>query len=149
MEERDWYQISLKLIIKNKENKILGLKSLGGGMFRGKFDLPGGRINADEIHEPFTSIVAREVLEELGSFRYDIDPSPVAISKAEFPDYPGMNGKTFRVLYIFFGADYVSGDFKISDEHSGFEWLDLSAINIMEKFAPPEMALTTGQAQYL
>ena len=48
-DKRDWYQVSLKLILKNKKGEVLVLKTLETGNFAGYHDLPGGRIDTDEF----------------------------------------------------------------------------------------------------
>ena len=58
----------------------------------GQGDLPGGRINKDEIHRPFTENLAREVQEELGSLRYRLYPEPIFV----FPHFVFSNA--FRKL---------------------------------------------------
>jgi hypothetical protein len=33
--------------------------------------------------------------------------------------------KDLHVLYVFFEANLVNGEIMISDEHDGFEWIDI------------------------
>lgn len=40
----------------------------------------------------------------------------------------------FIVIYLFFEAEYVKGEVKISDEHTGFVWLDFSKIQLEKYF---------------
>lgn len=59
------YYVGLKILLSNKEGKVLMLKSHSntGGKF---WDLPGGRINKAEHKTPLAKIIAREVAEEIG-----------------------------------------------------------------------------------
>ena len=59
--EKDFYQISLKLLLKNDVNEILALKAVDSGRFAGFYDLPGGRIDVDEFRTDFGEILAREI----------------------------------------------------------------------------------------
>ena len=42
--DNDFYQISLKVILKNDKGEMLALGGAVGGVFEGFHDLPGGRI---------------------------------------------------------------------------------------------------------
>ena len=53
--------VSLKLILKNAEGKVLALEAQGNGPMADYYDLPGGRIDEDEIEVPFTKIFEREI----------------------------------------------------------------------------------------
>ncbi|MFH1315719.1 MAG: hypothetical protein ABIH67_04990, partial [Candidatus Uhrbacteria bacterium] len=39
-----------------------------------------------------------------------------------------------HVLYVFFEAVYHGGDIKISNEHEGHDWLDLTGANLEDLF---------------
>ncbi|MBU4511826.1 NUDIX domain-containing protein [Patescibacteria group bacterium] len=126
---RDFYQISLKLILKNKEGKILALKADDGGSYAGFYDFPGGRIDTDEFETPFSEIIKREAEEEIGEVEFKLKLQPVAIGRHLIPAHLASAGKEIRVLYVFFEAEYVSGEVKISPEHTGYDWFDLSKEN--------------------
>ena len=66
LKEKDFYQVSLKALIKNQEGKVLALKAVDTGSFAGFYDLPGGRIDMDEFHTAYIDILKREIAEELG-----------------------------------------------------------------------------------
>ena len=66
------FQVSLKLILKNKKGEILALKLPKTSSMAGYCDLPGGRINADEINMPPEKIIKRESLEEIGKVKYSL-----------------------------------------------------------------------------
>jgi len=133
--EKDFYQISLKVFLKNKEGKILALKAVDKGSFAGFYDLPGGRIDTDEFTTPYTEILKREIAEELGDgVEVNINPSPVAIGRHLIPAHLTRAARDLRVLYVFFEATLVDGEIQVSDEHQGQEWLDFSAINPKEYF---------------
>jgi len=61
------YQVALKIFLRNGRN-VLFLKD-----DKGKWDLPGGRIDTVESKVPLEKILAREVGEELGrKVKYDL-----------------------------------------------------------------------------
>ena len=126
MANHDLYQISLKVFLKNKAGEILILKSNKDGSYAGFYDVPGGRIDADEFSVSFEKIVKRELEEEIGSIDYKLNPKPAAISRYLLPAKFNRSKKDIHVLYIFFEAQYENGDIKISDEHEDHLWLNLS-----------------------
>lgn len=140
--EKALYQISLKVLLRNTKGEILLLKALDGGVFHGFYDLPGGRIDVDELALDTEAILKRELLEEIGNIDFKLYPSPVSIVRHTFT----KPHKEISVLYIFFEADYLSGDVKISDEHSDHLWIKLDSIEPKEYFAN---FLVSGVEMYL
>lgn len=133
MTERDFYQISLKLILKNNQEEILILKALDDGVFAGHYDLPGGRIDYNEFDTDFLSILKRELLEEIGNVEVVIDDKPVALGRAELLKV-GPNGKRIRILYVIFEGDYQGGEIVISNEHKDYKWVNLKKIKLEDYF---------------
>lgn len=123
------FMISLKLLMKNKNNEYLLLKSPNDmpGWF-GKYDLVGGRINDNEINIDFHKLIDREVKEEIGKkIKYKLRKDPVALGKYQFKD-----GRC--ILYILFEAKYLSGKIKISNEHVDYIWTKLNSKNAHKYF---------------
>lgn len=131
----DFYQISLKPLLLNGDNKILALKAVDNGTFSGFYDLPGGRIDTDEFNVPFTEILKREVKEEIGDININIAPDLVAYGrKVILAEHTASKEKDIHVLYLFFQGYYLGGNIRISKEHTGHEWLDLNDIKLEEHF---------------
>jgi 8-oxo-dGTP diphosphatase len=124
--EKDFYQISLKVIVKNDNSEILLLNADPKGSFAGFYDFPGGRIDNDEFNTPFFDIIKREILEEVGNIKFVLSSKPVAVGRHLIPASMTKNGSDIHILYLFFEAKYVSGDINISNEHIGFKWADFS-----------------------
>ncbi|MCX6792694.1 MAG: NUDIX domain-containing protein [Candidatus Falkowbacteria bacterium] len=134
MPEKDLYQVSLKLILKNDQGEILILKSLDdNGVFSGFYDLPGGRIDDNEFNIDFTDILKREVAEEIGEVKVSIVNKPVALGRAQSHRL-NSRGTYSRVLYVFFEADYHAGDITISEEHLAYKWIKLDDVKIEDYF---------------
>lgn len=125
MPKKDFYQVSLKVILKNNKDEILVLNADPKGSYAGYYDLPGGRIDDNEFTIPYAQIIQREILEELGNAKISVNPKPVAIGRHLIPAAMSAEKKDLHVFYVFFEANLISGDIKISDEHIGFRWINL------------------------
>lgn len=112
--------VSLKLFFK-KGNKILVLKEADTGFF----DVPGGRIDENEINLPIQKALKREIQEELGAdIKYKISNLDPVVVYRRFKNL----GKD-RAFIIIFEAKYLSGNIKLSFEHESYEWIDPSKFN--------------------
>ncbi len=135
IDNREFYHVSLKAIVKNSEGKVLILKAAEVGTFSGYYDFPGGRIDKDEFKTPMIDILQREVLEEVGDVEVSINPVPVGVGRhLIFSKFTATKEKDIPVLYLFFEASYIKGDAIISSEHSGIEWVDLENIDLEKYF---------------
>ena len=129
------FQASLKILLRDTRGRYLILKSQSTSRyFHGKYDLPGGRINKNEMRVDFHKLINREIKEELGGVKYKLRPDPVSLSKYRFP-------WEAERLYILFEAGYISGRIKISDEHISFKWVKLNRQNITKLFHPALLQL--------
>src|SRR3989338_8385412 len=110
------FQISLKVLIKNRTGQVLLLHSLPSDSWMGKYDLPGGRINTTKLPADYRKTIVSELREEIGqNVRYALDMNPVAIGsrtrkRAGKPD--------INFFYVLFQAAYQHGTIMVSDEHS-------------------------------
>ena len=132
--EKDFYQVSLKLLLKNKKGEILALKGIDNGSYAGYYELPGGRIDTDEFRIDFIEILKREALEEMGNSDFKINPKPVAIGRHLVPASMTSLHKDTHILIVFFEAEYFGGDIKISDEHLDHKWFNLKEIDLEKYF---------------
>jgi 8-oxo-dGTP diphosphatase len=121
------FSLSAKVVIRDKEGRCLLLKrSMSSKGNPGKWDLPGGKVDAGESLEEG---LLREVREEGGltiSLR-----SVLGAAESESP--------TKRVAYLIFEGRLVSGKVRLSDEHDDFIWIDrkdLGSVDIAEQFRP-------------
>ncbi len=122
------FYCSLKIILKNSEGKILALESDKVGELSGFYDLPGGRIDENEIGFPFIRSIDREVREEAGDIQFIIDPRPIFSITWQLSNYP------YPFVYIYYEGQYKSGDIKISDEHQSYKWITLDKQEIEKHF---------------
>lgn len=132
--KKDFYQIALKTLLRNKKREVLALKALDNGSMAGYYDLPGGRIAPDEFLIEFEEILTREMKEEIGNIQLDLHRKPVAIGRHFIPASMAEAENDIHVLYLFFEAEYLSGDIAISNEHLEYKWLNLREIELTKYF---------------
>lgn len=109
------YQVGLKLLLR-KGSKVLFLNMSITEL--NCWDLPGGRIDNVESKTPLVKILAREIREELGpSLKYKLG-RPLF----QFRRYVPSRG-VYNLLTVYEGK-YISGEIKLSSEHSSYEWID-------------------------
>lgn len=127
------FQISIKVIIKDKNNRTLLLKNPKYSTMAGFYDLPGGRIQENEKDFCFLKSIKRELREELGDkISYKIKEIPVAISRHHFIS-KSKNKKQY-IFLVFFEAEYKGGEIIISDEHEDYAWVKLTKRNYKKYF---------------
>jgi 8-oxo-dGTP pyrophosphatase MutT (NUDIX family) len=131
--EHYFFNISLKLIMENDKGEFLALKNPDTSILAGFYDLPGGRINENEIRASYAEIIAREIEEELGAdIEYDFDPRPVGTGRTVyFSRHLGRENCTFMVM---FRAKFKGGIIRISEEHCAYKWLDPAAESMSDYF---------------
>ncbi|MFA6321997.1 MAG: hypothetical protein WCX71_00785 [Candidatus Buchananbacteria bacterium] len=125
------FMVSLKILLRNKKGECLIMASPDLAVsFKNCYDLPGGRINDNEVETPFIKLIDREIKEEVGeNIKYKLRKDPVALTKYRF-----KNGDC--ALYVLFEAKYLNGTIKISGEHTSFCWKKLNKKNIKNIFHP-------------
>lgn len=101
--------VSQKAFIQ-KEGKILILFDT-----KLKQDLPGGRMQQGE--KDLQKALRREIKEELG---FEIEIGQV-FALWHFSPWKKLNS---RIFCIGFKCKYLSGNLKLSKEHSGYKWVD-------------------------
>ena len=96
-----------------KEGKVLAMRrSPAKDASPGIWEAMSGRIQHGE--EPFEA-VAREIDEETGLV-VRIDPRPLSAHHALRAGIP--------MVIVYYVADWVSGEVRMSEEHDAWEWLD-------------------------
>ncbi|OJI06459.1 hypothetical protein BK004_03480 [bacterium CG10_46_32] len=129
----DWYNIALKVLVHNKEGQTLILKIPEQSDHAGYYDLPGGRINEDEFASDYEALLQRELDEEIGiDIKIAVNLDPVSFSRGSY--FSRRRQKQIRVFYLLFKGEHESGEPIISDEHAGYEWVDLSTIALEDYF---------------
>lgn len=83
-----------------------------------KWDLPGGRIHADEIGVPFEETLRRELTEELGENAKIEIGEQFRVYKAYYPHLKR------GILMIGYRCKFLGGEITLSKEHETYEWAD-------------------------
>ena len=110
------FGVATKAIIRNKEGKYLVIyKSETEEISPNEIDVPGGRMKFGEKAE---ESLMREVDEEIGIKIKIIKPSRVW----------GFVKDNLHLVGITFLAEFVSGEFRLSGEHTKYEWIDKEKI---------------------
>ena len=81
----------------------------------GKYDLPGGRINAAE---PFRIGLAREIKEETGQ---ELEIGKIICAGEWFPEIKGIKN---HIVAMFFICHIPSGVVVLSNEHDDYQWVN-------------------------
>ena len=131
------YQLSAKVLIRDDEGRFLLLKrSMSSNANRGRWDLPGGKVDAGEA---FDVALLREVVEELG---LTVSLERVAgAAESVLPDR--------HVAYIIMEGRRLSGEVRLSGEHDAYAWVErsrLSEMDVCDQFRPL-LAACAGQEQ--
>ncbi len=112
--------VANKALIVNSSGKVLLLRDAGVGDHansKGKWDVPGGRMEANETPQ---NALAREIYEETG---LEIDP---ANAKPFHVGLWGVAGDVINepIVGIFYVVHINQVDFKLSNEHTEMIWID-------------------------
>lgn len=121
------FALSAKVLVRDEANRVLLLKrSMSSKNNRGKWDLPGGKVDAGEA---FDQALLREVAEETG-----LTVSLERVAGAAESDLPDR-----KVAYILMRGRLISGQVRLSEEHSDHAWVqpaDLPAMDVCDQFRP-------------
>lgn len=127
-------EVSLKVILENSANStVLVLHPTDKAGLAG--DLPGGRIDEQDLSCSFPDILHREIREEIGEdIVYHLETAPFATALHRVPTtVPGAE-HGIVVLFLFYRARYQQGDVRLSDEHLEHEWINPREIELEKYF---------------
>ena len=121
------FALSAKVVVRDGEGHCLLLKrSMSSKGNPGKWDLPGGKVDAGENLEQG---LLREVAEETG----------LTISLQRVLGAAESESPTKRVAYIILEGCVKVGQVRLSSEHDDYAWVDrqdLAKVDIAEQFRP-------------
>ena len=107
------YYVALKILLK-KGDEFLFLKDAKNC----HFDQPGGRIDNVEHKVSLIEILGREIREELG------EDVKYKLGRPLFQFRRHWDDKGVHIFLTVYSGEYISGNIKLSDEHSGYEWIN-------------------------
>lgn len=112
-------RVAMKAVVVNEDGKVLILReaaTYGDGTQRGRYHMPGGRV---EPGEHFEDALKREVMEEAGLEIEIVRPIYVGEWR------PVIKGVPHQIVATFFVCKPVSGEgVKLSSEHDEYLWFD-------------------------
>ena len=118
-------QVGVKVFLKNPEGKYLLMRraddpSAWKRAFQGKWDIPGGRMNAGTT---LMENLAREIMEETG---LTMSSQPRLVAAQDIMKWTDRH--VVRLTYIGEG----SGEPRLSEEHTEYKWLTLEEVCALE-----------------
>jgi ribonuclease HI len=126
-------KISVRALIKNNERILLVRRAGGNPLYRGQFELPGGKVEFGE--DPEQSL-RREVNEELG-----IEAGVIQLYRVvSWMDTVERDTQHIIVVYLA-GLTDPSAKIVLSSEHDKFQWSKLSEIQLDELNALTKIVL--------
>ncbi|MCA9362556.1 NUDIX hydrolase [Candidatus Kaiserbacteria bacterium] len=123
--------VGAKAVIQRSDGKVLIVREGSAyeeGTNIGKWDVPGGRIEADEA---LLAGLAREVKEEAG---LEVEVGEVLYAADNFPE---IKGEKAHVVRIYFACTTTKQEIVLSKDHDEHAWVDQTDI---EKYAVMEDA---------
>lgn len=124
------FEVTLKVFIV-REGALLVLRDRASG----QGDLPGGRIEQDELHGGWPAAVARELEEELGADAHVLVQSEPAFV---FPHHIQASGRD--AVGLAFRGRWIDGAITLSDEHDRYRWVDLQDPGLLDHFVTHQRA---------
>jgi 8-oxo-dGTP diphosphatase len=109
--QRKPFDLSVKALIRDEKGRILIIKrSMQSRFFAGKWDLPGGKLDAGDT---FDGALLREVAEE----------TSLIVSLQHFLGATEDRMPDINIILIFIEATVESGKVRLNSEHEAYEWV--------------------------
>lgn len=119
------FRLSAKVVVRDEKDRCLLLKrSMSSKGNPGKWDLPGGKVDAGEN---FDQGLLREVVEETG----------LTISLQRVLGATESESPTMKVVYLLLEGRLESGRVHLSSEHDDYAWVDrqdLATMDLADQF---------------
>ncbi len=126
---KDVYFVAVKLLLRDGD-KLLVTHDIFDA-----WDLPGGRLKADEFNKPLESVIERKMCEELGKdVTYKLGQPKVFFRVERFEKEVNMKVRIFAIGYE---AQYDGGEIVLGKNHDRYEWVDVKTFQ-------PEMLFEGG-----
>jgi 8-oxo-dGTP diphosphatase len=132
------FALSIKVVVRDHDGRCLLIRrSMESKANRGKWDLPGGKVDAGES---FDKALLREVAEETG----------ITISLQRVLGAAQSESPSNRVVYLIMEARLEAGQVRLSHEHIDSAWVEpaaLPAMDVCDQFRPFVQAYAQGEAR--
>lgn len=128
------YHVAVKAFIRDGDKLLICKDAFFENESVAEWDLPGGRIKADEFETSLEEILAREIIEELGPDLKYKNNGPAVIFRHRRTEQTAPGKPKISILMIGFDVEYLGGDIKISNEHTEYKWLPVNDLGDAEKY---------------
>jgi len=118
--DKDVFVVAQKAVIREGDRYLILKRATHAHVYPDHWDFPGGRL---EIGENTLEALEREVLEETG-FK-------IRVNKPVFTFHEIVNKRV--VFFIVYSCEKISGEFRISDEHTEYRWARKEEILKLDK----------------
>lgn len=126
---KDVYFVAVKLFLR-KGGKLLILKDNFGD-----WDLPGGRIKADEFETPLEDVLRRKIKEELGeNLTIDLAEQPIVFMRHERIEQAPGNPRV-RIFALGYEGFLKEGEIKLSPRHTEMIWSEMKNLKPEDYFS--------------
>lgn len=124
--EKDLYFIAAKVLLRDGEKLLITHDIFGD------WDIPGGRIRANEFDTPIADIIERKIREELGqNVQYELGKPAVTFRVERFEH--GLKEQV-RIFAVGYEATYLGGDILLGEHHDEMKWVDAATYDPAEDF---------------
>lgn len=126
--DKDLYFVAVKLLLRDGDKLLITHDIFGS------WDIPGGRIRANEFDKSLESVIERKIGEELGSeVKYELG-KPAIFFRVEREEH-SLKGQKVRIFAIGYEAKYLAGKVALGDHHDRMEWVDIKSFDPEAYFA--------------
>lgn len=131
------FRLSTKVVVHDERGRCLLLKrSMSSKGNPGKWDLPGGKVDAGES---FDQALLREVVEETG----------LTVSVQRVLGTAESESPTTKVVYLILEGRLESGQVRLGSEHDEYAWVDrrdLATMDLADQFRAFAQAYSQADA---
>lgn len=127
---KDLYFVAVKLFLLDEAGRLLITKDRFGD-----WDIPGGRLRAEDFAVPLEAVAARKVVEELGAdFKYELERPAVFLRHEREEIMADGPREARRIFAVGYEAKYQGGEIRLGANHEKYEWVDLKSFKPEDYF---------------
>lgn len=129
-QSKDTYFVAVKVFLEDGKGNLLITKDRFGD-----WDIPGGRLRENDFDVPLDQVIARKMVEELGSHVIYQLGKPTVFMRHERNELLSSGEKQKRRIFALgYSATYKGGKIELGKNHERLEWVDLKNFNPKDFF---------------
>jgi ADP-ribose pyrophosphatase YjhB (NUDIX family) len=127
---KDTYFVAVKVFLEDSKGNLLITKDRFGD-----WDIPGGRLRENDFDAPLEQVVARKMVEEIGSnIQYTLG-KPTVFMRHERDEILASGEKQKRRIFaIGYSATYTGGDIILGKNHEKYKWVPVATFKPSDYF---------------